>query len=991
MDIFLGFNILASVLSVYFLSFVDNFCETKKIRNCKDEFPDDSLKDETIRMFLFYHNLIFVLEILIKSISYGFYFSKKAYLKFYWNKFDFVLTCLPFANYLLGINLISISIRLFRLLKYSQKIKGSKTFTLLNESILNSFSKLFYVGFFICFIILVFSIIAIQMFSTRIYRRCRQDPIVINDRYVSLIDPANFTLVCSSDEECSKGFKCINFYKINETLSTDYKLEVEDEEINKYREFYFGLLSYQHIGIAFLNVFAMLTGELFDVNINTFESQTNFIICRLYSYLVSLFGSLLIIKLLLAIQNEALVNERKEQIDPDRKEEKNWTDKLVLAADEEEMTPAYSRKLSENISEEDSMKDPEKSFTDLLNSKILLKKKDNIFIRLFHVYNSEQYLYFIFYCLSIVIIITNTVFLCLNSSGISEELENNLVKINLTCNVLLILDNCCRLLANFPKLYFKSFYNILDVFLSIMGIVEIIIYAVTDNKSFFLSGFRLLRLFKLLNLFPPNSPIGRLTNILSKSLIDFLFWCIFFFIALLFFSSMGMELFAKRTEVNIGSFNSFTEAVTTTFIISVGNRWTDYFLIFYENNSVQSIIYFLIIVVVNQVFMYNFLLSIIISRFYLISENENEEDLESINIRKKLYSIKQYFVKKFKFKDNFELKINNRKRQGIIQSPENQNMLYKDKTLIEFEKYKNVDIKLLRPLKGRALFYFDTDSKIRQTLVNFINYSRFFSYTILFSIVLSILVILLDSPDSRSEGFKLTLIVFDWILTVIFTLESVLKIIAFGFFFNGPTSYLRNKLDFIDFISLIFSYWYLLTVKITIEDTEVAENNLSINKIIRIIKIFRIFRTFKIIGKSKSLRATLKAMTSSLMQVIIILVFSYMFLLSFGLFAMSFLKDVHSHCTSSPNLTETQCFDQGFVYEEKENNFKNFTNISMFLLDLFLIDGWVGVMQLYESSWNFLFIFLVTIIYYIIYNINMASTIDNYIQACKKLSFFLIS
>jgi len=41
--------------------------------------------------------------------------------------------------------------------------------------------------------------------------------------------------------------------------------------------------------------------------------------------------------------------------------------------------------------------------------------------------------------------------------------------------------------------------------------------------------------------------------------------------------------------------------------------------------------------------------------------------------------------------------------------------------------------------------------------------------------------------------------------TMIFALESILKIIAFGLIFNGPNSYLRNAWNINDFVIVIFS------------------------------------------------------------------------------------------------------------------------------------------------------------------------------------------
>jgi hypothetical protein len=46
---------------------------------------------------------------------------------------------------------------------------------------------------------------------------------------------------------------------------------------------------------------------------------------------------------------------------------------------------------------------------------------------------------------------------------------------------------------------------------------------------------------------------------------------------------------------------------------------------------------------------------------------------------------------------------------------------------------------------------------------------------------------------------KLALTVIDYICSIIFGVEAVLKIVAFGFIFNGKSSYLRNYWNLFDF------------------------------------------------------------------------------------------------------------------------------------------------------------------------------------------------
>jgi voltage-dependent calcium channel L type alpha-1D len=66
----------------------------------------------------------------------------------------------------------------------------------------------------------------------------------------------------------------------------------------------------------------------------------------------------------------------------------------------------------------------------------------------------------------------------------------------------------------------------------------------------------------------------------------------------------------------------------------------------------------------------------------------------------------------------------------------------------------------------------------------------------------------LNDPDSSlSSALKYI----DISLTVIFSFEALLKIIAYGFVFCGSTSYILNIWNVLDFLVVIFSVMILLT------------------------------------------------------------------------------------------------------------------------------------------------------------------------------------
>jgi hypothetical protein len=114
---------------------------------------------------------------------------------------------------------------------------------------------------------------------------------------------------------------------------------------------------------------------------------------------------------------------------------------------------------------------------------------------------------------------------------------------------------------------------------------------------------------------------------------------------------------------------------------------------------------------------------------------------------------------------------------------------------------------------------------------------------LIFFIILSSIHLAIDNPLKDPNG-KLDSILwyFNIVFTVIFFFEAVIKIITYGFLFNGKDSYLRNYWNIIDFCIVITS---ILSTSSTID-----------SPILRVLKVFRmarILRPLRLISKNKGL------------------------------------------------------------------------------------------------------------------------------------------
>jgi Ion transport protein len=148
-------------------------------------------------------------------------------------------------------------------------------------------------------------------------------------------------------------------------------------------------------------------------------------------------------------------------------------------------------------------------------------------------------------------------------------------------------------------------------------------------------------------------------------------------------------------------------------------------------------------------------------------------------------------------------------------------------------------------------------------------------------IVLSSVQLALNSPLNDPNGsLQRGLYWIDFFTTGLFFLESMLKIITFGFLFCGPFSYMRNIWNISDFFIMLFSL--------------IAISPLAFQ--LQVMKMFRILRVLRLIGKDEGLKIGLQALFKAIPNVLRISVIMGIFFLIFGIISVSFFKGTYYYC-----------------------------------------------------------------------------------------------
>lgn len=123
---------------------------------------------------------------------------------------------------------------------------------------------------------------------------------------------------------------------------------------------------------------------------------------------------------------------------------------------------------------------------------------------------------------------------------------------------------------------------------------------------------------------------------------------------------------------------------------------------------------------------------------------------------------------------------------------------------------------------------------------------KWFDVGLIILIIISILVVMLESVESINTHYNSILDKIEWIITILFTIEYILRIICI----KKPSTYIFSLYGIIDLLATIPKYLSIFFV---------GTHALVALRALRLLRIFRILKLARYLGASKSLISALKA------------------------------------------------------------------------------------------------------------------------------------
>lgn len=456
-----------------------------------------------------------------------------------------------------------------------------------------------------------------------------------------------------------------------------------------------------------------------------------------------------------------------------------------------------------------------------------------------------------------LVIVANTIFLCLDKYPSTPEYDGFLKKANYVFVGLFCLELIIKLIAYTPVNYFARDMYRFDTLVVFCALMELLLVdAIGINGSLSLSAFRALRLLRIMRLSSDwyklrmyaYGSIRALRGLASLGLLSFLFLTICSLVGMQVFGSTGK--FWSRTN-----YNNFGNAFIASFQLMTAEGWNE--VMFEGIESVGGIkgwgglsgVYFIGVVAMGNYVLLGVLLAI---------AYKNLSDM--------------------------------------LPEPGPRQLSEKDLTMTLKDAQSHIEDKSM--VRDSACGCISSKNFFRQACHK-IMISSWFDPLILLCIMTSSILLAVEDYVNPNAARNATLKYFDYIFVAIFSLEMIIKMVGLGLFMH-KRAYFRSGWNVLDFVIVLSS---IITLAIP---TDIM-NNSSLSGLIRVVRTFRVLRPLRAIEESPGLQAVVGAMIDAVVKLWGMLITALLVVLCFSICGTALFKGTFQYCTDNQIRNESMC------------------------------------------------------------------------------------
>jgi len=560
-----------------------------------------------------------------------------------------------------------------------------------------------------------------------------------------------------------------------------------------------------------------------------------------------------------------------------------------------------------------------------------------------------------------MLILTNTITLALDHYGIEESTVRDLVVINIILYIAFAVEALGKIAGLGMLEYFSDGFNKFDFFVVVLTTAEMFMSQGSPLLSA-LRCFRLLRLLKLIRLWPS---LGQQIKAILSSLNDLLYFSLLLCMFLFIFAVMGMQFFPDTLYAKDGtalreSYGNFGWAFLTTFQILTGENWNELMYSGVNYLGWSAVFYFGTIFIVGNYIMLSAFLAIMFSNFERIEDNQavwykelykqmktkltccNRGGTENKVVpNNNLDDTSVESKNNPKEKGSAVINTDDEARVGVGQQPQPQEEEQLELILIKGNKMDNLlqhsdiaaelpDLKLT--IYGKSLGLFSVHNAARQWMVSVVNSSQF-EGLITVCIFISVILLALDEPGVDPDSdFAASMFEADVVMTVIFLLEFIMKVFAYGLIMSEGT-YLRDRWNVLDFVIVIVSVLNIFL------------SNLAFFRSFRLLRVLKSLRTLRMISRLDTLRLIVQSILSTLPALGNVYLIGQFVFTVFAIVGCQLFKGKLRMCFGPDDsvldgVDEVDCADHDGVWRNGDTSFDNFGESMLALYELSSLEMW---------------------------------------------------
>ncbi|CAG5093745.1 Similar to Ca-alpha1D: Voltage-dependent calcium channel type D subunit alpha-1 (Drosophila melanogaster) [Cotesia congregata] len=536
---------------------------------CGDSNSTNMFLEKVEYVFL----VIFTAECVMKIIAYGFALHQGSYLRNGWNMLDFTIVVIGMIStvlqHLMKEGFDVKALRAFRVLRPLRLVSGVPSLQVVLNSILRAMIPLLHIALLVLFVIIIYAIIGLELFSGKMHKTCRSN---ITDKIMENPHPCG-----------ESGFQC-------SSLGPEYFCSRQYWEGPND-----GITNFDNFGLAMLTVFQCITLEGWTDVLYDIEDAMGSTWQWLYFISMVILGAFFVMNLILGVLSGEFSKERekaksrgdfqklreKQQIEDDLRGYLDWitqAEDIEPEADEMPQTQDGKQKQQNEMESTDRLEGDEEG----VQQESVWKRKRRDFDRVNRrmrracrkAVKSQ-----VFYWLIIVLVFLNTGVLATEHYRQPDWLDQFQEVTNMFFIGLFSMEMMLKMYSLGFQGYFVSLFNRFDCFVVVGSISEMVL---TRTEVMPPLGVSVLRCVRLLRVFKVTKYWRSLSNLVASLLnsiqsIASLLLLLFLFIVI--FALLGMQVFGGKFNYDDlqdkprSNFDSFWQSLLTVFQILTGEDW----------------------------------------------------------------------------------------------------------------------------------------------------------------------------------------------------------------------------------------------------------------------------------------------------------------------------------------------------------------------------------------------------------------------------------